>query len=157
MPGTRCLRARSSQQPLAEPSAPAHVCPADRARPRASCQGRAVPSCPSHPPSAHTSIKGTFPVHFVRVAGFLSVGKSPPCFPCSLSVAANMDSPPHSPSLCVGHWALLSPSAASRAPGVPPSSLVHRRTIAAPVRSASTPSPSSVRSRASSPCHANVS
>jgi hypothetical protein len=60
---------------------------------------KAEPSCPSHPPSTHTAIKGTFPIHFVYTTGFLSVGMSPPHFPHSLSAAANVDSPPHCLSL----------------------------------------------------------
>jgi hypothetical protein len=34
-------------------------------------------------------------VHFVYATIFLSVGKSPPRFPHSLSAAADMDIPPH--------------------------------------------------------------
>jgi hypothetical protein len=56
---------------------------------------KAEPSHPSHPPSTHVAIKGTFPMHFVRATGFLSVGKPPPRFPHSLSTAADKDSPPH--------------------------------------------------------------
>jgi hypothetical protein len=59
--------------------------------------GRAIPS--THPPSANTAIKGTILVHFVRATGFLSIGKSPPCFPRSLSTVADVDSPPHCLSL----------------------------------------------------------
>jgi hypothetical protein len=56
-------------------------------------------SHPSHPPSAHAAIKGTFPVYFVCATGFLSIGKSPLHFPCSLSAVADVDSPPHYLSL----------------------------------------------------------
>jgi hypothetical protein len=61
-----------------------------------------------------------------------------------------------SPSLCAGHGAPLSPSATSRAPGAPPSTPKHRRSIATPVRSASTSPPSSVCSQASPPCHTSA-
>jgi hypothetical protein len=60
-------------------------------------RGRAIPSTPST--LAHIAIKGTFPMHFVHATGFLSVGKSPPHFPRSLSAMADMDSPPHCLSL----------------------------------------------------------
>jgi hypothetical protein len=67
-------------------------------------RGRALavkvePSHPSHTPSAHPAIKGTYPVHFVRATGFLSVGKSPPHFAHSPSAAADVDNPPHCLSL----------------------------------------------------------
>jgi hypothetical protein len=54
---------------------------------------------PSHPPSTHATIKGTFPVHFVCAADLLSVGKSPPHFSRSMFAAADVDSPPHCLSL----------------------------------------------------------
>jgi hypothetical protein len=56
-------------------------------------------SHPSHPPSTHLAIKGTYPVHFVHATGFLSVSTSPLRFPRSPSAMTDMDSPPHYLSL----------------------------------------------------------
>jgi hypothetical protein len=155
MPGTRCLHVTPWQQPLTTPSVPVHARATDRARPSASCQGEAILSIPStlYPCSYKRDLPRAFcPCHQLPVRR-----KSPPRFPVLYPMWSTWTA--HlaaSPSLCAGHEAPLSPSTSSQDPGAPPSTLEHRRTIVAPVRSASTTTPSWVCSQASPPYHAST-
>jgi hypothetical protein len=59
---------------------------------------RAEPSRPSHPPSAHAAIKGTFPIHFVRTTGFAvhryGCHRFRPCFCDRLTIGRPNQPPP---------------------------------------------------------------